>query len=449
MSTSTITSEKGHPPGLYLLFTVEMWERFSYYAMRAILILYATALVNEGGLAMDKDFASKLYGWFTGIVYLTPLLGGYLADNYLGGRKAITIGGILMMLGQFTLASYQDATTFYIGLGLLALGNGFFKPNISTIVGQLYAQGDRRRDSAFTIFYMGINTGALIAPLIMGMFEDGMYRYGFAIAGVGMGLGQIIFNLAANKYLGKAGIEPEARKKKREMKGQQQVPLTKVEKERLGVICILAIFTIAFWMSFEQAGSSMNLYARDFIDRSMGSGEFKTSWFQSVNPALILLLAPLFSILWLQLGARGKEPSIPIKMGMGLVLVGIGFLFLVGACMQRGESFSTVITDTSIKASMLWLVIAYVFHTMGELCISPIGLSMVTKLSPPQFGSMMMGVWFFSIFIANLAGGYVAAYVEVLGAYSVFFAISILCIVLGLLLLAVYKPIRKMMHGVQ
>ncbi len=448
MSTNATTAPaKGHPPGLYLLFTVEMWERFSYYGMRGILTLYLVAEAAKGGLGWTKSEASLLYGYYTGFVYLTPLIGGYIADNYLGRRKSITIGGLLMMLGQFSLAWGLNLYTFFLGLFLLCVGNGFFKPNISTLVGSLYETGDKRRESAFTIFYMGINLGALIAPIITGSFTD--FRYGFFAAGCGMLLGQIVYNVFGNKYLGDVGVEPEVKKKKREaVPGAPKVPLTAEEKSRMAVIFIIVSFTTFFWAGFEQAGSSLNLYTNDFINRSVGSFEIPTAWFQSFNPLLIVLLAPVFSILWIQLANRGKEPSTPVKMGLGMILLGAGYLFMVGAGFERGSTLSTEVTDVAVKASLFWLCMAYLFHTLGELCISPVGLSMITKLAPVQFASLLMGVWFMSNFLANVLGGYVAAYVEVLGATQIFGAIAGFVIALGFILLAISGRLKRMMHGV-
>ena len=458
MSTNASTAPaKGHPPGLYLLFTVEMSGNITYNGNRAIMTLYLVAEAAKGGLGWSKSDASLLYGYYTGFVYLTPLIGGYIADNYLGRRSSITIGGLLMMLGQFSLAAGSNVIplfgfnfdiTFFGGLFLLCVGNGFFKPNISTLVGSLYEAGDKRRESAFTIFYMGINLGALIAPIITGSFTD--FRYGFFAAGCGMLLGQIIYNVFGNKFLGDAGKEPDVKKKKREADPDApKVPLTLEEKSRMAVIFIIVSFTTFFWAGFEQAGSSLNLYTNDFINRSVGSFEIPTAWFQSFNPLLIVLLAPLFSILWIQLANKGREPSTPVKMGLGMILLGLGYLFMVGAGLERGSTLTTEVTDVAVKASLFWLCMAYLFHTLGELCISPVGLSMITKLAPVQFASLLMGVWFMSNFLANVLGGYVAAYVEVLGATQIFGAIAIFVISMGFILLAISGQLKRMMYGVR
>lgn len=458
--------KKGHPKGLYLLFFTEMWERFSYYGMRAILILYLTKKLIEGGLGMDEQNATLLYGYFTGLVYFTPLIGGWLADKFLGKRLAITIGGITMMIGQFVLFGMNSTTGLYIGLALLIIGNGFFKPNISTLVGGLYPDGDDRRDSAFSIFYMGINLGALIAPFIIGYFTDNLfattnadgsiaygYRYGFLAAGVGMFLGQIVFNTFAQKYLGDLGSKPvknsSTDEKSTEASSINPVtgkPLTKPEEgQRITVIFILFLFAVFFWAGFEQAGSSLSLYTDKFINRNVFGFEIPTSWFQSVNPIFIVTLAPLFAIFWSS--KLGKKLSTPVKMGVGMIILGIGFWFMLGAVAERNSNGD--IADIANKAGIMWLIMTYLLHTIGELCLSPVGLSVVTKLSPPKLASILMAVWMLSSSIANFIGGFLASIVETLGAGQVFTYISGFVIVCGVLLLLLSKYISKMMHGVK
>ncbi|MBW3524009.1 MULTISPECIES: peptide MFS transporter [unclassified Chryseobacterium] len=458
--------KKGHPKGLYLLFFTEMWERFSYYGMRAILILYLTKKLIEGGLGMDEQNATLLYGYFTGLVYFTPLIGGWLADKFLGKRLAITIGGITMMIGQFVLFGMNTTTGLYIGLALLIIGNGFFKPNISTLVGGLYPDGDDRRDSAFSIFYMGINLGALIAPFIIGYFTDNLfattnadgsiaygYRYGFLAAGVGMFLGQIVFNTFAQKYLGDLGSKPvknsSTDEKSTEANSINPVtgkPLTKPEEgQRITVIFILFLFAVFFWAGFEQAGSSLSLYTDKFINRNVFGFEIPTSWFQSVNPIFIVTLAPLFAIFWSS--KLGKKLSTPVKMGVGMIILGIGFWFMLGAVAERNANGD--IADIANKAGIMWLIMTYLLHTIGELCLSPVGLSVVTKLSPPKLASILMAVWMLSSSIANFIGGFLASIVETLGAGQVFTYISGFVIVCGVLLLLLSKYISKMMHGVK
>ena len=456
-----VQQKKGHPKGLYLLFFTEMWERFSYYGMRAILMYYLTKTYLQGGLGINSAEASIIYGNFTGLVYFTPLIGGWLADKYLGQRLAVTIGGITMMLGQFALFLMNNMTGLYIGLLLLIIGNGFFKPNISILVGNLYKDGDERRDSAFSIFYMGINLGALIAPIVIGVLTDDIfaakdnngeiisygYRYGFLASSIGMLLGQVVFNLLAPKYLGEIGTKPVVKSKKQE-EGQQVDTLNKEEKDKISVIFILFLFAVFFWAGFEQAGSSIALYTDNYIDRDVtlpfiGDWTIPSSWFQSVNPFFVVTLAPLFAMFWSS--PLGRKISTPIKMGVGMVILGIGFWFMLGAVSERGGD----IKDTAVKASLFWLVMTYFVHTIGELCISPVGLSVVTKLSPPKLASVLMAVWMLSSSVANFLGGFIAAYVEKMGAGQIFTYISGFVIVCGVLLILLNKPISKMMHGVK
>ena len=461
-----VQQKKGHPKGLYLLFFTEMWERFSYYGMRAILILYLTKKFIEGGLGMDEKYAMLLYGYFTGFVYFTPLIGGWLADRYLGKRLAVMIGGVTMMLGQFTLFGLNSTTGLYIGLLLLIIGNGFFKPNISTLVGGLYKDGDSRRDAAFTIFYMGINLGAMIAPLIIGVVTDNMfattnedgsisygYRYGFLVSGIGMLLGQVMFNLLAPKYLGDLGTKPvgavsdtEVAKVQKSINPETGKELDeKDEKQRISVIFILLIFAVFFWAGFEQAGSSLSLYTDKYIDRSIGSFEIPTSWFQSVNPLFIVTLAPLFTLFWAS--PIGRRLTTPVKMGVGMIILGAGFLFMIGAVAERSANGD--VNDVNNKAALMWLIMTYLLHTIGELCISPVGLSVVTKLSPPKLASVLMAVWMLSSFFANIVGGYIASYVETMGAGEVFTYIAGFVSVCGVLLILLNKVILKLMHGVK
>ena len=461
-----VQQKKGHPKGLYLLFFTEMWERFSYYGMRAILILYLTKKLMEGGLGMDEKYAMLLYGYFTGFVYFTPLIGGWLADRYLGKRLAVMIGGVTMMLGQFTLFGLNSTTGLYIGLLLLIIGNGFFKPNISTLVGGLYKDGDSRRDAAFTIFYMGINLGAMIAPLVIGVVTDNMfattnedgsisygYRYGFLVSGIGMLLGQVIFNLLGPKYLGDLGTKPvgavsdtEVAKVQKSINPETREVLDeKQEKQRISVIFILLIFAVFFWAGFEQAGSSLSLYTDKYIDRSIGSFEIPTSWFQSVNPLFIVTLAPLFTLFWAS--PIGRRLTTPVKMGIGMIILGAGFLFMIGAVAERSANGD--VNDVNNKAALMWLIMTYLLHTIGELCISPVGLSVVTKLSPPKLASVLMAVWMLSSFFANIVGGYIASYVETMGAGEVFTYIAGFVSVCGVLLILLNKVILKLMHGVK
>jgi POT family proton-dependent oligopeptide transporter len=453
----------GHPKGLYLLFLTEMWERFSYYGMRGILILYLTKTYLEGGLNISAQNASLIYGFFTGFVYFTPLIGGWIADKWLGQRHAITIGGITMMLGQLALFAVNTHAGLFTGLGLLIIGNGFFKPNISTLVGGLYEEGDERRDSAFSIFYMGINLGAFMAPLVVGFLTDNVfsgtaineagevvisygYRYGFLAAAVGMFLGQIFFNSLAQKYLGNIGKRPGSLQASALNAGapvDTKKPLTKEERQRITVIFVLFVFAIFFWAGFEQAGSSLSLYTDKYVDRVVFGYEIPTAWFQSVNPLFIVLLAPLFGMFWVS--KTGKKLTTPIKMGLGMVILGVGFFFMLGAVAERGGDTE----DISIKASLIWLVLTYLVHTLGELCLSPVGLSVVTKLSPPKLASVLMGVWLLSSFVANIVGGFLASSVESMGAGKIFLYVALFVIVCGIILITLNKKLLRMMHGVR
>jgi POT family proton-dependent oligopeptide transporter len=436
----------GHPKGLFLLFATEMWERFSYYGMRALLVLSLVAGVESAnpGFGWTQSEALKLYGLFTGFVYFTPLIGGWLADNYLGQRKSVIIGGLVMAAGQFTLGAAipGNLMLFYVGLVLLVIGNGFFKPNISTMVGDLYGEGDARRDAAFTIFYMGINTGAFLAPLVCSTLgEDPQYgwRFGYYAAGVGMLLSVVIQVLLARRYLGDVGTTPAAQRALAQSGGRKE-PLTPSEVDRLRVIFMLFVFVVLFWAAFEQAGGLMNLYAAEKTDRLVGAFEVPAGWFQSLNPLFIVLLAPLFSAMWVKLGRADRNPATPRKMVLGLVLTGIGFLAMVAAVYDQAANG---------KASMWWLVIAYLFHTMGELCISPVGLSMVTKLAPLRLASLMMGVWFLINFVANWLAGIIGSYAESLGELAIFGGLAATLFAFSIVLWVLSGTLVRWMHGAE
>jgi len=440
MAVAPTVSERKHPKGLYYLFFTELWERFSYYGMRAILVLYMAAETMEGGLGWSTEEALGLYGTYTSLVYLTPLVGGWLADRYLGQRLSVFIGGALMIAGHFLMA-FTAMWAFYTALGLIIAGNGFFKPNIATIVGGLYKEGDSRRDAAFTIFYMGVNIGAFLAPLICGwLASDYGWHYGFAAAGVGMAIGQIVFGLAIKtKILGNVGAKP-VRESKGSMQSKPKAPLSKEEIDRIIVIFVLALFVIFFWAGFEQAGGYMNLYTEEYTNRNLFGFEIPAAWFQSLNPLFIILLAPIMSSLWIYLANRGKDLATPTKMALGLVLLGVGFIFMVGSAMQQSGA-------QAMQSSMFWLVMAYFFHTVGELSISPIGLSMVTKLAPARMVSLFMGIWFLANAAANKLAGEIGSLVVDLGPLSLFLLISVSVIFMGLVLFLIRKKLIKMMHG--
>lgn len=451
-----------HPKGLYLLFFTEMWERFSYYGMRAIFALYMLK-----ALFFDKSLASNIYGSYTGLVYLTPLIGGYVADRYWGNRRCVLRGGLLMALGQFFMflsALYYENLNFalilmYCGLGLLIFGNGFFKPNITTMVGQLYDEKDIRKDSAYTIFYMGINLGAFFSPLVAGTLGDtgdpADFKWGFLAACIGMLIGTSLFWVLQNKYLvtpdGKAiGVNPNVTrdnsvKETPETKSNISykrlvfwafievilfllfykaakfdfigsaifsfclvVPgfiitdptLSKIEKQRIWVIYIISFFVIFFWAAFEQAGASLTFFAEEQTDRVIGSWEMPASYFQVFNAMFIVLLAPIFASLWIFLKKKKIEISAPAKQALGLFLLSMGYLVI---------AFGVRNVAPEVKVSMLWLISLYFIHTLGELCLSPIGLSMVNQLAPARFASLLMGVWFLSTSTANKFAGMLSA----------------------------------------
>ena len=410
----------GHPKGLFLLFSSELWERFSFYALRAILILYVTDLTINGGLGWDKADALRLYGIYTGLIYITPLIGGWLADNRCGQRKAVISGAFFMAAGQFILSlpngflPVSANINLYIGLAFLICGNGLFKPNISTMVGDLYDPADTRRDSAFTIFYMGINIGSFLAGIIAG-FVSTQYSFkaAFAVAGIGMLIALFLQLFLSERYLGGIGLPPNAKAVSEKRSAGQK--LTAEEINRLKVIFILGFFTVIFWAGFEQAGGLMNLYTAEHTDRTIGSYTIPAAFFQSLNPMFIILLAPVFAWFWVKLGK--KDPNFVTKFVFALIFLGAGFLFMAGAVLQA-ES------NPERQASMLWLIGTYLFHTIGELCLSPTGLSMVTRLAPAKYLSLMMGVWFGFTALANFIAGLVGSFVEDFGALAIFTGIS-------------------------
>ena len=542
-----------HPKGLYLLFVTEMAERFSYYGMRALFVLYLVAAF------FTNDEASQIYGSYTGLVYLTPLLGGYIADRYWGNRRSIIFGGITMAIGQFLMfasacfvkqsifteggaidQSVDNAFSMWLmfgGLAMLIFGNGFFKPNISTMVGDLYEPQDHRKDSAFTIFYMGINTGALLAPLICGYLGDGdwtspsTFKWGFFCAGVAMVMSVIVFSTLKDKFLVTPeglgiGLSPaksellklkEFQEEEEEavMEGHElqasevRIPkkvaknspfrlwgcivgalvfyalltmnvtnfneyisnaiyvisvalpvfiitdrsLTKVDKSRIGVIYIIALFVIFFWSAFEQAGSSLTLFAEQQCDRTIGDWEMPTTWFQSINPIVVVLFAPIMATLWETLAKHNMEPSSPRKQAMGLALLSLGYFVI---------AYGTYgINVGGQKAAMWWLVALYFIHTIGELSLSPIGLSMVNKLSPAHLASLLMGVWFMSNAASNILAGKLATLlpaqgvtkhfcgIEIATLTDFFLVFAVMAGVASILLFLLCPLLKKMMKGVE
>jgi POT family proton-dependent oligopeptide transporter len=443
------------PRGLALLFFTEMWERFSYYGMRALLILFLID-TTTGGFGWTQEKASQLYGWYTGLVYLTPIIGGWLADRYLGTARALVIGGIVIALGHFTMAA-DTRVTFFLGLVLIIVGTGFFKANVSTLVGQLYRDHDPRRDAGFTIFYIGINTGAFLGPLVCGWLAANPkygWSWGFGAAGVGMTLGVICFMLLRKRYLGDTGMVPMGQMRMADGGKASVEPLTKEEKDRVLAIFIVVFFVAFFWLAFEQAGSSLNVFAQQKTQRVVGgwlgrvlpNGEIPAAWFQSVNAFFIVTLAPLFALLWKKMGSR--QPSTPVKMAWGLFFLGLGFLVIV---------LGARVSDLGGLASPGFLISLYFLHTCGELLVSPVGLSFVTKVAPIKIASMMMGVWFLSNFTANLAGGYLAGTVQkvargevftLLGGQADFFLIFVATSFAACALLFTLMPtLKRLIHG--
>jgi proton-dependent oligopeptide transporter, POT family len=454
--------KEGHPPGLRTLFFTEMWERFSYYGMRAMLVLFMVDAVR-GGMGLTDEIATAIYGLYTAGVYLAALPGGWLADRVLGARRAVLLGGTIIAAGHFTLA-IPWTRTFFLGLILIVLGTGLLKPNISVLVGHLYPEGGSRRDAGFSIFYMGINIGAAFGPLVCGWLRKNVnWHVAFAAAGVGMVFGLLQFWLTGFR-LGTAGDRDAATKplstKQRNLlvssagifgltivlglagilrfdsvvlaRGATVVivavavlyfggvylfgHLNPAERKRVHVIVILFLGSALFWAGFEQAGSSFNLFAERFTDRALGSMFLPARWFQSLRsfivpaewfqsfgPAFVILLAPVFASLWVRLGARHKDPSVPVKFGLGLILLGAGFAVMAGAAavVARGQ-----------QAGAYWLITTYLVHTFGELCLSPVGLSSVTKLAPPRFVGQMMGTWFLGSSLGNLIAGLLAGRIK-------------------------------------
>lgn len=466
-----------HPRGLYVLFFSEMWERFSYYGMRAILVLYLTFYVHY-----PRAAALEIYGLYTGMVYLTPILGGFLADRWLGYRGTVLAGALLMMFGHFAMAV---PSLLFPALALLILGNGLFKPNISTIVGSLYLSDDPRRDAAFTIFYMGINLGAFLSPLVCSTLAESFSpHWGFGAAGVGMLISLIIFSAGLATLRPATGSWQPLQKTEilrillttllgigiawggtviARLLGRSLVSelfqwavvsalaavviyllfrlRTAAEWKRTGAILLLALFSAVFWMGFEQAGGTFNLFAQEKTDRLLRidgfQWEFPAPYFQSLNPLLIFVLAPVFSALWVFLGARGREPLTPTKMGLGLLLLSAGFWVM---SLAEGRA------ATLGKVGPFWLAAVYLLHTLGELCLSPVGLSMVTRVAPPVVAAMMMGVWFLSSAFGNYMAGISE---EVLSRYALplYPTLGVISAIAGGLLILLTKPLYRWMQA--
>ena len=495
-----------HPTGLFVLFFTEMWERFSYYGMRAILVLFLTSSIMNEGWGWEREDALVLYGWYTGLVYFTPLIGGILADKFLGYRNATVMGAFIMALGHGSMAlEYYADAFFFLGIGLLIIGNGLFKPNISSIVGQLYKDDDIRKDGAYTIFYMGINAGAFLGILLCGYLGEKVgWHWGFGLAGIFMFFGMLQFYYA-QEIFGSIGLKPE--KKAKNSDEIVKTPITSVEWDRISVILVFSAATIFFWWAFEQAGGSMTIFANDYTERNL-TGEsatiFKTvntiitivpmavityvlyklfqnifqkyfisnfflgtsfviiwgiviwmidnefsqeateipaSWFSVLNSLFIILFAPVFSKIW----ASKYNPSGPIKFSIGLILLGLGFGFLAYGSMSIPYGAQTA------SVSIFWLVFAYLFHTLGELCVSPVGLSYVSKLAPVRLVGLMFGFWLLSSFFANLIGGVTGSYINIIsekaGLSGFFLIFTLIPVGAGIIMFLLNGFLKKRMHG--
>jgi POT family proton-dependent oligopeptide transporter len=495
----------GHPRGLATLFFTEMWERFSYYGLRPLLVLFMAAAVAQGGYGFDRTQASAIVGIYGAFVYLMSLPGGWVADRLLGLRRAIFIGAALISSGHISIGLSglagpgQGKIPFFLGLILIVLGTGLLKPNISAIVGDLYPEGGARRDAGFSIFYMGINLGSLIGQMVTGYLGEQIdWHVGMGAAGVAMIIGLIVYGTTAKKTLGTIGIHPtrhpdpvvQARQERTvklavgaflgivavlfalaatgavtldaasiakymtyAMVGMAVVFFAFVfvagrlgtdEKKRVAVIVVLFAFAAIFWSAFEQAPTSLNLFARDFTDRQLGGFEIPATWFQSVNPLMIIIFAPMFAWLWVSLAKRGVDLSSPAKFAMGLAFAGLGFLIMIYA------ANAVVAGGGNVLVSPWWLVGSYFFQSIGELCLSPVGLSSMTKLSPRKYVGQMMGIWFLASALGNLIGGRVGGHVdpEKLDQMPRLFTMTTASLMIAaVVLLLLVVPIRKMMVG--
>jgi len=406
------TALLGHPKGLGPLFFTELWERFSYYGMRAILVLYMVATPAQGGLGFDVKTAASIYGTYTMAVYLTALPGGLAADYLLGARLAVFIGGLVIAAGHFSMV-FHSMSTFYLGMVLIALGTGLLKPNISAMVGGLYAANDRRRDSGFSIFYMGINVGAVLAPLVCGTLAQSesfkrvlanngfdpntSWHWGFGAAGIGMILGLIVF-VIFGRWLAHVGdrVTKKVVDKLSDVAANQ--PLTASDWKRIAAIFIFFVFTILFWAAYEQKGASLNLFAKELVRTEVFGIGFPSSYLQSCTPFFVIILAPIFSYIWVSLGDR--QPTSPVKFTLGLLFIGMAYLLMIPAAMMTAQG----------KVSPMWLVGLYFLEVCGEMCLSPVGLSTVTKLSPAKLVGIMMGVWFLASSLGSKLAGYLSGF---------------------------------------
>lgn len=430
----------GHPKGLFVLFFTEMWERFSYYGMRAILVLYLVTQTTGAnpGLGWTTGEALALYGWYTMLVYVASIPGGWIADRLIGQKKSVLIGGLTLCLGHSILA-VEEMWAFYTGLGLIIAGVGLLKPNISTMVGGLYDLGDIRRDKGFTIFYIGINIGAFLSSLIVGYIgEVHGWHYGFGLAGIGMLLGQIVY-MAGQKHLTHVG-NLLAKTDDPAEKAKYDQPLTNIEKDRVKVLLLSFLIVIVFWGAFEQAGGLMNIYTLEKTNRVIAGMTIPASVFQSLNAAFIILLGTTVAGYWATRSSKNKEASSLFKMAIGTMIMGTGFFFMTAASAQF---------EANGSSAMYWLVFAYLFHTIGELCASPVALSFITKLAPVKYASIMMGVYFAMTGFGNKLAGLLGESAADLGEYVIFSGIAVFCIAFGLLITMFLKKLKALTHGAE
>jgi POT family proton-dependent oligopeptide transporter len=445
MAVSIDDSFFGHPRGLSTLFFTEMWERFSYYGMRAFLILYMTAPATAGGLGFADANAASIYGTYTASVWGAAILGGLVADRILGQYRSVLIGGAIIAIGHFTLA-FKALPFFYSGLALIVVGTGLLKPNVSTLVGSLYSPDDARRDAGFSIFYMGINLGAFIGPLIAGWLAQRVdWHLGFASAGVGMALGLIQYVAGRNRLqpaldrlAARPRIEPPraAAGAMADGAGSPALGFSDTEWKRMGAIVIFFLVAILFWGAYEQAGSTLNLFADRYTRLELLGFSFPSSWFQAVQPIFVILLAPAFAWLWVRLGPR--EPSVPAKFAFGVLFMGLAFLVLApaGAAAQSGAG---------VRVSPWWLIASYGVSELGELCLSPVGLSVVTRLAPVRIGGLMMGVWFLSNAFGNKTAGWAAGFFGTMPLDRLFDIVAGVLLAAALVMFALVAPIRRLM----
>ncbi|CAL2088656.1 peptide MFS transporter [Tenacibaculum sp. 190524A02b] len=442
----------GHPKGLYVLFFVEMWERFSYYGMRAILTLFLAAPVILGdpqsGYGWTNAETLSFYGTYTMFVYLTSIPGGWIADKFIGQKKAVMLGGLLLCAGHGILA-IDAQWAFFSGLVLIVIGVGFLKPNISTMVGGLYKQGDDRRDKGFYIFYIGINLGAFLGALIVGAVAAKYgWHYGFGLAGIGMALGQIVY-MYGLKYL--EGVGEFLGKTDSPDKELMKKPLTPVEKDRMTVMFLSFLIIIVFWGAFEQAGGLMSLYTEQKTNRMLSfslpliGNEVPAAVFQSINAFFIIIFGGLIGGFWYNWGRKGKESSSLFKMAIGVIIMALGFFFMSKASTEVVMNGNEVVE----KSAMIWLVLAYLFHTIGELCASPVALSFITKLAPLKYASFMMGAYFAATGLGNKVAGFVGELSEGAGEFQVFTGIAVFCTLFGILILLILKPLKRLTHGAE